>query len=334
MRALTIANSFGIENLQWRERPAATPGPGEAVVRIRAVAFNYRDLQVVGGQRQVRLPLVPLSDACGEVTAIGEGVERVAVGDRVMPVFVSGWRTGPLPIADSLPTFGGPLDGTLREEAVFAAEDLVAVPEHLSDAEAASLPCAAVSAWNALFVAAGVKPGDRVLIQGTGGVSLFALQFAKLAGCFAVVISSSADKLRRAAALGADLGIDYLREPEWGEAVRRRCGPVDCVVEVGGTRTFPQSLAALRNGGHISFVGFLSGTVPDFDLGEISRKGIGVRGIRVGNRDSFEAMARAIAQHRLKPVVSRVGAFADAKAELAAFRDGEHFGKVCLSVAS
>ncbi len=331
MRALAIVDAFGIENLEWVERATPAPGPGEVLVRMRAVAFNFRDVQVVSGQREVPRPLVPLSDASAEVTALGAGVDRFAVGDRVMPVFVRGWHSGPQPRADSLPTLGGPLDGTLREEAVFDAADLVAVPESLSDAEAASLPCAAVSAWNALFVATQVKPGDTVLIQGTGGVSLFALQFAKLAGCRTAIISSSAEKLARAADLGADVGVDYAREPDWGAAVRDLVGEVDCVVEVGGTRTFAQSLACLRNGGHISFVGFLSGTAPDFDLGEISRKGVSVRGIRVGNRDSFEAMVKAVAQHRLKPVLDRVGAFADAKAELAAFRDGGHFGKVCLA---
>lgn len=331
MRALAIVDAFGIENLEWVERATPAPGPGEVLVRMRAVAFNFRDVQVVSGQREVPRPLVPLSDASAEVTALGAGVDRFAVGDRVMPAFVRGWHSGPQPRADSLPTLGGPLDGTLREEAVFDAADLVAVPESLSDAEAASLPCAAVSAWNALFVATQVKPGDTVLIQGTGGVSLFALQFAKLAGCRTAIISSSAEKLARAADLGADVGVDYAREPDWGAAVRDLVGEVDCVVEVGGTRTFAQSLACLRNGGHISFVGFLSGTAPDFDLGEISRKGVSVRGIRVGNRDSFEAMVKAVAQHRLKPVLDRVGAFADAKAELAAFRDGGHFGKVCLA---
>lgn len=331
MRALAIVDAFGIENLEWVERATPAPGPGEVLVRMRAVAFNFRDVQVVSGQREVPRPLVPLSDASAEVTALGAGVDRFAVGDCVMPAFVRGWHSGPQPRADSLPTLGGPLDGTLREEAVFVAADLVAVPESLSDAEAASLPCAAVSAWNALFVATQVKPGDTVLIQGTGGVSLFALQFAKLAGCRTAIISSSAEKLARAADLGADVGVDYAREPDWGAAVRDLVGEVDCVVEVGGTRTFAQSLACLRNGGHISFVGFLSGTAPDFDLGEISRKGVSVRGIRVGNRDSFEAMVKAVAQHRLKPVLDRVGAFADAKAELAAFRDGGHFGKVCLA---
>jgi NADPH:quinone reductase-like Zn-dependent oxidoreductase len=334
MRALAIADAFGIENLAWVERNSPTPGPGEVLVRMRAVAFNFRDIQVISGQRQVPRPLVPLSDACAEVVALGAEVDRFAVGDRVMPVFVQGWHFGPQPRADSLPTLGGPLQGTLCEEAVFAAADLVAVPETLGDAEAATLPCAAVSAWNALFVATQVKPGDAVLIQGTGGVSLFALQFARLAGCRTVVISSSAEKLARAAELGADVGIDYVREPDWGRAVRDRVGEVDCVVEVGGTRTFAQSLHCLRNGGHISFVGFLSGTTPDFDLGEISRKGISVRGIRVGNRDSFEAMVRAVAQHRLRPVVDHIGAFAGAKAELAAFRDGGHFGKVCLTFQS
>lgn len=331
MRALAIADAFGIENLQWLDLPPPRPAPGEVVVRMKAAALNFRDLQVIGGARAVSRPLVPLSDACGEVVELGAGVTQWTVGDRVMPVFVQGWLSGPQPAEDSLPTLGGPLDGTLREAAAWPAENLVAVPAGLDDVAAATLPCAAVSAWNALFVATRIRPGDTVLIQGTGGVSLFALQFARLAGARTVLISSSDEKLERAAALGADIGINYVREPQWGARARALAGPVDCVVEVGGSRTLEQSLICLRNGGHISFVGFLSGTTPQFDLGEISRKGIHLQGIRVGNRDSFTAMSRAIAQHGLCPVIDRVADWRDAKAALAAFRDGSHFGKICLT---
>jgi NADPH:quinone reductase-like Zn-dependent oxidoreductase len=331
MRALAIVDKFGIENLKWIERPRPQPAPGEVLVKMRAAALNYRDLQVVSGGRAIALPLVPISDACGEVTALGNGVTRFSVGDRVMPVFVQGWVAGPQPLADTLPTLGGPLDGSLREEAAWSAEDLVAVPDGLSDAEAATLPCAAVSAWNALFVATQTRPGDAVLIQGTGGVSLFALQLAKIAGARVAIISSSDEKLERALELGADAGVNYVQDPAWGARIKERFGPIDCVVEVGGSRTLEQSLICLRNGGHISFVGFLSGTVPQFDLGELSRKGIRLQGIRVGNRDSFEAMCRMIAQHQMRPVIDNVATFSDAAVALADFRDKTHFGKVCLS---
>lgn len=332
VRALSLVDGFGVGNLRWTEREPGTPGPGEVAVEIAAVALNYRDVQVVEGARQVPLPLIPLSDACGTVTEVGPGVTRFAPGDRVMPAFIRGWHHGPLPLLDSLPTLGGPLDGTAREQAVWPQEELVAVPPHLSHTEAATLPCAGVSAWNALFVAGSVKPGDHVLVQGTGGVSLFALQFAKLAGARVTLISSSDDKLERARALGADLGINYRAEPQWGAAVLAQAGPVDCVVEVGGTQTLAQSLICLRNGGHVSFVGFLSGTTPSFDLGELSRKGVGLRGIRVGNRDSFEAMCRAVALHRLIPVVGAVRPFEEAREALRLFGEGGHFGKVCLAL--
>jgi NADPH:quinone reductase-like Zn-dependent oxidoreductase len=331
MRALAVVGSFGIENLQWIDRPVQAPGRGEVQVRMRAAALNYRDLQVLSGAREVPRPLIPLSDACAVVTKTGDNVTRFDVGDRVMPVFVRGWHHGPQPLVDSLPTLGGPLDGSAREAAIWHEDDLVAVPVHLSDVEAATLPCAAVSAWNALFVATAVKPGDHVLIQGTGGVSLFALQFANVAGARVSLISSSDEKLDRARDLGAETGVNYVRDSAWGATILHRAGPVDVVVEVGGSRTMEQSLMCLRNGGHISFVGFLSGTEPRFDLGELSRKGIGLRGIRVGNRDSFEAMCRAVAQHTLRPVIDSVAPFAEAKVALAAFRDGSHFGKSCLA---
>lgn len=330
VRALAIADAFGAENLRWIDHPERDLHAHEVRVRMRAASINYRDMQVISGLRDVPRPLVPLSDACAEVVATGDQVTRVAAGDRVLPIFIQGWHHGPQPLVNNLPTLGGPLDGSAREQAIWSEEDLVLAPGHLSDAEAATLPCAAVSAWNALFVATSLKPGDHVLIQGTGGVSLFALQFATLAGARVSVISSSDAKLERVRAMGASLGVNYASEPDWGSTVRDRAGPVDCVVEVGGTRTLEQSLVCLRNGGHISFVGFLSGTTPAFDLGELSRKGIGLRGIRVGNRDSFEAMCRAIDQHHLQPILDRVRPFDEAREALVDFRDGSHFGKSCL----
>lgn len=330
MKAYTITDAFGIENLQRQNQVSRPPAKGEVRVRMRAVSLNYRDLQVLSGARAVPHPLVPLSDACAEVMELGQGVSRFNPGDRVMPVFAPGWISGHHPPEDQLPTLGGPLQGTLREEACWHENDLVAVPSHLTDVEAATLPCAAVSAWNALFVAMQTKPGDTVVLQGTGGVSLFALQFAKLAGARVAIISSSDEKLERAKALGADFGVNYARNPEWGNIVRDGVGPADCVVEVGGSHTLGQSLICLRNAGHVSFVGFLSGTTPQFDLGEISRKGIHIKGIRVGNRDSFEAMCRAISQNTAKPVIDHTGTFENAKATLKTFRDSSHFGKVCI----
>lgn len=240
MGALAIVDAFCVENLRWQERPRLVPGLGQVIVRIAAVSFNFRDLQVIGGVRDVPRPLIPLSNACGVVSAVGEGVVRWKLGDRVMPVFAPGWICGPLPQVETLPTLGGPLDGALREEAAWHEQDLVEAPVSLSDAEAATLPCAAVSAWNALFVAAQTKPGDAVLIQGTGGVALFALQFAKRAGARTILISSENSKLERARPLGADICINYRRTPQWGAEARRLAGPVDLVIEVGGSETLEQ----------------------------------------------------------------------------------------------
>ena len=329
MKALAIVERFGFENLRWIERPVPEPGPDDAVVRIAAATLNFRDVDIVEGRRNLALPLIPVSDACGTVTAIGARVRGLAVGDRVMPTFVQGWLAGPPPQDEVLPTLGGPLDGVLREYGVWPETGLVRAPDCLSDLEAAALPCAALSAWNALFVATRIGPGDTVLVQGTGGVALFALAFAKLAGAAAIVTSSSDEKLARVAALGADATINYLREPEWGARARALAGAgVDCVVEIGGAATLAQSIAAVRAGGTISAVGFVSGRDTRLDVAELNRKSVRLVGVRVGNRASFTEMCRAIERHRLKPVIDSHFAFADAIDALRRFRAGGHFGKI------
>ncbi len=333
MKAIALVDRFGVDALTTIEIDTPSPAPGEVLVRIDAVALNYRDLQVIDGVRPLQLPLIPLSDAAGEVVALGEGASAFAVGDRVMPTFIQGWIAGPHPQIDPLPTLGAPLPGVCRPYAAFREESLVRVPGHLSAEEAATLPCAAVSAWNALFVATHVGPGQTVLVQGTGGVSMFALQFAKCAGARVVVVSGSEAKMARARALGADHVLNYRETPEWGAAVRALVPEgVHTVVEVGGEATVAQSIVALRNAGHISYVGFLSGTTPKFDLGELSRKSIRVVGIRVGNRSSFEDMCRAIEAARLRPAVDSVHPIADLGAALSRLRQGRHFGKIALRI--
>ena len=333
VRALALVDRFGLDALRWVERPAPEPGPGEVAVRLAAASLNYRDIDVIEGRRKLALPLIPASDGCGVVTAVGDAVNRFKIGDRVMPIFVQGWIDGPQPRDDVLPTLGGPLDGVLREHGVWRAENLVCAPDSLSDVEAATLPCAGVSAWNALFVHASVGPGDSVLVQGTGGVALFALAFAKLAGARAIVTSSSEEKLARARALGADATINYVREPEWGARAHALAGGgVDVVVEIGGAATLAQSLAAVRVGGTISGVGFVSGRAASLDVAELNRKGVRLAGVRVGSRASFEALCRAIARHRLKPVVDAVYRFEDAVEALRRFRNGGHFGKIGVSL--
>jgi NADPH:quinone reductase-like Zn-dependent oxidoreductase len=332
MRVIEIRERFGIEHLAPGERDLPEPGPGEVLVRLKAASLNYRDLLVVNGTRKIPLPLIPVSDGAGEVVAVGDNVTRFSAGDRVMPMFIQGWISGPHPDIENLPTLGGPLDGVLADFGVWHESGLVRIPAFLSDAEAACLPCAALSAWNALFVSGSLRPGETVLLQGTGGVSLFALQFAKAAGAKVIITSSSDEKLDRARLLGADHCINYLRTPEWGTAARELTGVgVDYVVEIGGAQTLAQSLVAIRNAGQISLVGFVSGTATGLDVSQVGMKSAVIRGIRVGNRVSMEAMLRAVSQHAIKPVIDSQFEFHDAPAALRYLSEGRHFGKVCIS---
>ena len=240
MRSIVVEGAFGLENLKVRQREVGAPGPGEVRLRMKAASLNYRDLLMVRGHYDPRqpLPLVPLSDGVGEVVEVGAGVTRVAVGDRVCPIFAQAWHAGEPRKETMRTTLGGPLDGTLREEMCLSEEGVVPVPEHLSDAEAACLPCAAVTAWSALVTHGGVKAGDTVLVLGTGGVAVFAVQFARLLGAEVIATSSSDEKLERVRALGAAHGINYVSEPDWGKRARALTGGrgVDHVLEGRGRR--------------------------------------------------------------------------------------------------
>lgn len=334
MHAIEIQNSFGLDNLVVAERPQPQPGPGQVLLQMRAWSLNYRDLLVVKGQYnpKLRLPLVPLSDGVGEVVALGEGVTRVRKGDRVAGAFMQKWIDGgPSDLKARSSLGGGGMDGVLAEYVVLHEDGVVPVPAHLGDVEAATLPCAAVTAWHALITEGELKPGDTVLIQGTGGVSIFALQFARLAGARVLATSSSDAKLERVRQLGATDGINYKTTPEWGDKVRELTGGqgVDHVVEVGGAGTLGQSLRAVRTGGRISLIGVLSGGGQVNPM-PILMKNVRVQGIYVGSRAMFEAMNRAIAQSGLRPVVDRVFPFREAQAALRHLESGAHFGKVCL----
>jgi NADPH:quinone reductase-like Zn-dependent oxidoreductase len=326
-------------DLALAERPDPVPGPGQAVVRLRTASLNFRDLLTLQGKYnpKQRLPLVPCSDGAGEVVAVGEGVTRVRPGDRVATVFAQRWISG-RPTRERLrSTLGGPLDGTLAELAAFDAEGLVRVPDHLSDDEAATLPCAAVTAWSALVTQGGVTAGDTVLVQGTGGVSIFALQFARLLGARVIATSSSDAKLARARELGASEGINYREVPEWGARAKELAGVeggegVDHVIEVGGAETLAQSLRAARFGGTISLIGNLTGTAAQVLLTQVFMQNIRLQGILVGHRESFEAMNRAIALHGLRPVIDRAFPFEEAPAAFAHLAAGGHFGKIVVRV--
>ncbi|MGL4289706.1 MAG: zinc-dependent alcohol dehydrogenase family protein [Phreatobacter sp.] len=332
MKAFAIEH-HGIANLSEIERPIPVPRHGEVVIRVAAAALNYRDVEIIEGSYHTRfdLPLIPVSDGVGEIVTVGEGVTRVHVGERVAGTFWQNWIAGDFAMAEGGGQLGGPIDGMLADYVRLSADGVVRVPDHLTDEEAATLPCAGLTAWHALVTEGGLKPGDTVLVQGTGGVSIFALQFARLAGASVIVTSSSDAKLERAKALGARGGINYRHSPEWGGEVRDLAGGgVDHVIEVGGPGSFAQSLTAIRPGGQINVIGYLGGIDGTINPLDIFRRKARVRGIPVGPRASFEAMNRGIGQNGLRPVIDRVFPRADVRAALDYFRSGRHFGKVVL----
>lgn len=335
MKVFQLQDNWSMDNLTLTERPDPKPGPGQVLLRVKAASLNYRDLVVPRrgyGRLTGELPLIPISDGVGEVVAIGEGVSRVGVGNRVCPTFFQSWIGGEPTMERLTSTLGGPLDGVMAEYMVLSDQTVVKVPSYLSDEEAATLPCAALTAWSAIVTQGNVKAGDKVLVQGTGGVSLFALQFAKLQGAHVIVTSSRDEKLQRALDLGADEGINYTSTPEWGKVAKTLAGGdgVDHIVEVGGAETLPQSLRAIRAGGTISLIGVLSGLNMNASLGLIVTRQVRLQGITVGNRDGFEAMMRAISQHALRPVVDRVFAFEELRVALDYLASGTHFGKICI----
>ena len=333
MKAYALQGSFGIDSLKPVERPEPVPGAGQVLLRMRAWSLNYRDLLMVTGfyNPKLRLPFTPLSDGVGEVVAVGAGVTRVKAGDRVAGIFMQQWLDGEITEAKGRSALGGAIDGVFAEQVVLEAEGVVHVPPHLSDEEAATLPCAAVTAWRALVTEGRLKAGDTVLIQGTGGVSLFALQFARAYGARVIATSSSDAKLARARELGAEGTINYRTTADWGQRVRELTGGtgVDHVVEVGGAGTFAQSMAAVRMGGRISLIGVLSGA-GQVNPTPILMKSVCVQGIFVGSRAMFEEMNRAISDHQMRPVVDRVFAFEELRDALRHLESAAHFGKIVL----
>ncbi len=334
MKAFEIRESFGLDHLTLVERPEPIPAAGHVRVRLRAASLNFRDLLTVQGRYSPKqpLPLIPLSDGAGEVIEVGDGVTRVKVGDRVMPIFAQRWLAGEPTKDKLLSALGGPHDGTLVEEIALHEDGLVPVPPHLSWEEAATLTCAGVTAWSALVTQGGVKAGDTVLVLGTGGVSLFALQIARLNGARVIVTSSSDAKLERARALGASETINYKSHPDWEKKVRELTGGtgVDHVVEVGGGGTFAKSVRAVRASGQISLIGVLAGNTTDVNLAPILMQNIRVQGVIVGSRDTFEDLLRAVSHHQLRPVVDRVFPFAEARAAFDHMAGQGHFGKIVV----
>ncbi len=334
MRALQLVGDIGLDHLSVVDLPEPSPAPGQALVRMRAVSLNYRDLLMINGVygRATPLPLTPFSDGCGVVEAVGEGVTRVRVGDRVATLFFQDWITGKPTLAGLMSALGMPIPGAGRELAAFSQDGLSLVPEFPTDEQVSTLPCAALTAWRALFEDARLEPGDTVLLQGTGGVSIFGLQFAKAAGYRTIITSSSDAKLERARALGADEAINYRTTPDWGAAARALTGGrgVDFVMEVGGGGTLTQSLKATALSGHIAVIGVLGGAAEPLSMGTMISTGAKLQGVSVGSRTMFEAMCRAIEARRIAPVVDKVYPFTEAVAALEAMRAGDHFGKIVL----
>ena len=336
MRVFQIEGEWGMDHLKLSTRPEPKAGPGQVLVKMTASSLNYRDLVVPSrgyGNHTGTLPLIPVSDGVGVVSAIAPGVTRVAVGDRVCPTFFQNWISGEPDLERLTRSLGGPIDGTMTDIICLPEEGVIKVPAHLSDLEAATLPCAALTAWSALVTCGNIRPGDRVLVQGCGGVALFAVAFAKLLGAHVTVISSSEERLERVKQLGADAGINYRSTPEWAKATRDITAGrgYDLILELGGEKTLPQSLRCIRPGGTVAMIGILSGSAMATSLGLIITRQVRLQGVTVGHRDGFEAMLRAIGQHRLKPVVDRVFAFEELKEAMAYLQSGAQFGKVCLA---
>jgi NADPH:quinone reductase-like Zn-dependent oxidoreductase len=333
MKAYQIQNTSGIDALKLVELPEPQPGFGQILVKVRATSLNYRDTAVIAGAYPgQKLPVIPLSDGAGEVVAVGQGVTRVKVGDRVAGCFFQDWIAGRLTRQIIKSALGGAIDGMLAEYVVLNQDGVVLLPDHLSYEEGATLPCAAVTAWQALVTRGGLAAGETVLLLGTGGVSILALQFAKVLGAKIIITSSSDEKLERAKAMGASETINYKTYPEWQEKVyelTQKQG-VDQVIEVGGSGTLDKSLQAVRVGGRVSLIGVLAGMAAAVNHTQILMKSVDLQGIYVGSREMFEAMNQAIALHQIHPVVDCVFPFIDAPSAYRHLQSGAHFGKVVI----
>jgi len=328
-----VLEALGYDGLRERTRDVPETGPGQVLVKMKAASLNFRDLKIMKGvyARNPVLPVVLLSDGAGEIVEVGEGVKNVKPGDRVQPIYMEGWHTGPQSLRnDSWKGKGGEADGTAMEYAVYRADEVLPLPASLSYEEAACLPCAGVTAWNGLVYTGHVKAGDTVLVQGSGGVSVVALQIAKMNGARVIATSSDDGKLQRLLNMGASDGINYKKVPNWEEAVLKLTDGrgVDHVVEVGGDETMKQSMRATKDGGHVTVIGNLSGK---FGSPSAAERDIRVSVIGVGSKEMNEDLIRAIDLHREMPVIDSRFPFADLKKALAYLEAGKHFGKVVIT---
>jgi len=333
-------NAFGLDHLSLEPAPLPAPGPNDVHVRLRAASLNFRDLMVVLGlyNPKMQLPRILGSDAAGKVIAIGTDVTRFKPGDRVCTLFFQDWLDGEIQPLTGKSALGATIDGVFTTERILPESGLIHTPAHLSFEEAATLPCAALTAWNALVEQGHLRAGQTVLVQGTGGVSLFALQFAKMHGATVILTSSSDEKLDRGRRLGAGHTINYKSTPDWDKSAKDLTNNVgvDHVVEVGGQGTIARSLSAVRPSGHVHVIGVLSGTGadagPGIDVRSILTKSVHINGIYVGSRAMFERMNAAIAANKLKPVIDRVFPFANFRSAFEHMQNGSHFGKIVLTL--
>jgi len=329
---------FGLSALAQAERPVPAPGPYELLVRMGAVSLNYRDRLVIEGRfiPDLALPFVPASDGAGEVVAVGAGVTRFRVGDRVTGIYIPGWidGDGSGPEGDYV-SLGGPLPGVLAEYVVFNEQAVVATPSYLTDQEASTLPIAAVTAWTALFDHARLEPGQTALVEGTGGVSIFALQLAVAAGARVIVTSSSDEKLARAKALGAADGVNYVRHPDWERQVMEITSGrgANVIIEVVGGDNVRHAAAALARNGHIALIGLIEGLSLTADIPTLLRQRGAIRGVLVGSRRSFERLNDALETTRIRPVIDKVYPFSETVAAFEHLSRGP-FGKVVIDVRS
>ncbi|MGI4788301.1 MAG: zinc-dependent alcohol dehydrogenase family protein [Janthinobacterium lividum] len=336
MKAYQINQYGSLDGLTQTDLPEpSTPGPGQILVHVHTVSLNYRDLMILLGRySRTALPagLIPLSDGAGEVVAVGDGVSRVKTGDRVAGIFFQTWLEGGIKAEYQQSALGGGIDGMFSEYVLLSADGVVKLPDYLSYEEAATLPCAAVTAWNGLVEQGHLTAGETVLLLGTGGVSMIALQIAKMHGARVIITSSSDEKLARAKSLGADETINYKANPEWEKAVWEITDKkgVDQIVEVGGPGTLEKSLQAVRQGGHISQIGVLSDVEAKISPMPILGKSIRLTGIYVGSRAMFERLLTAMVVNQTKPIIDRVFPFAEAQAAYAYLQSGSHFGKIVI----
>jgi NADPH:quinone reductase-like Zn-dependent oxidoreductase len=335
-QAVRTTGGASIDELIFDEVWVPEPGPGQVLVAIKAVSLNYRDLAVVTGRypRNAAQPVVIASDGCGEVVSVGDGVAAFKTGDRVAGSFFQKWISGPFAREYGASALGGAIDGVLTRFRVFDQEGLLRIPEHLTFAEGATLPCAGLTAWNALVPTGHLQAGDTVLLLGTGGVSIFGLQFAKMHGARVIITSSSDEKLARAKSLGADQTINYKTTPDWDKEVLRLTDGlgVDIVLEVGGGETFARSMNSVRTSGQIAVIGVLSGVAGTVPVGLIGFQTLRVNGIFVGSAAMFEDMNRAIGANHLHPVVDRLFPFDQTADALRFVQSAQHFGKIVITL--